>query len=161
MVRDGVVVQITRTMTLDLPAAADAVFPLFGPVREAEWSPDWAPGFVAAGPGTRTADGAVFTTGPAEARTIWVMTDYDAGRREVRYVHVRSGGVVAQLRIDVAPASAHASRASVTYRLTALGPDGGDALTHFDASFPHIRAHWEQAIGAALSRGGASAPTAH
>ena len=40
VVRDSAVVLATRMMALDLLADADSTFPLFGPVREAEWSPD-------------------------------------------------------------------------------------------------------------------------
>jgi hypothetical protein len=151
VIRDHASVQITRTMTLDLPGAADVAFPLFGPVRESEWSPDWAPVFVTPQPGAQTPDGAVFTTGSDEHLDTWVMTDFDPARRIVRYVHLKPTKYVAQLWIEVAPLSDRASRAQVTYRLTRLTPDGQAAINHFTESFPNMKAHWEQHIGAALT----------
>ena len=150
VIRDGAMIQITRTMALDLPADADAAFPLFGPVREAEWSPEWKPAFIAPNPATQSADGAVFTTGAGNSPTTWVMTDYDPGRHIVRYVHVRPGQVVTQLWIEVSSSSARGSRADVTYRLTALSTAGRDLLAHFAGAFSGFKAHWEEAIGAAL-----------
>ena len=47
-------------ITFDLPAAASRALPLFGPVREAEWSPDWNPDFVYPAE-NRQAAGTVFT----------------------------------------------------------------------------------------------------
>jgi len=153
VVRDSVIVQVTRTMSLDLPGAADDAFPLFGPVREAEWSPGWSPSFVTPPTAAQTPDGAVFTTGDGDDALTWVMTDFDPARRIVRYVHVRPGRLLAQLWIEVREVSAHASRADVTYRYTRLGPAGDPAITHFIAMFPHMRHHWEEAIGGALSGG--------
>ena len=149
---DSATTQVTRTMRLDLPADADAVFPLFGPARESEWSPDWKPVFVTPQPPAQSRDGAVFITGDHESATVWVMTDYDPGRRIVRYVHMRPRRLVAQLWIRVSPASPHSSQAEVTYRYTVLGPEGRDALDHFRSAFPMFKPHWEQALRAALSR---------
>jgi hypothetical protein len=138
-------------MSLDLPADPDTAFPLFGPVRETEWSPGWKPNFAAPVPGAQTADGAVFTTGEGDAAVVWVMTDYDPAHRVVRYVHVRPGQLVAQLWIEVSAASPHTSRADVTYRYTLLGPGGRDAMQHFVGAFPMFKHHWEEAIGGALA----------
>jgi hypothetical protein len=69
----------------------------------------------------------------------------------VRYVHVKPTKYVAQLWIEVAPVSDRASHAQVTYRLTRLTPDGQAALDHFTESFPYMKAHWEQHLGAALT----------
>jgi hypothetical protein len=152
VVREQTLVQVTRTMSLDLPAQADAAFPLFGPVRESEWSPDWAPVFIAPLPGAQSPDGAVFTTGGKETPSVWVMTDYNPARRVVRYVNVRPGRLVTQIWIAVSPASPGASRAHVTYRCTLLGPEGREALAHLTGAFPGFKEHWEEAIAAALAR---------
>jgi hypothetical protein len=152
VLRDHTIVQVTRTMSLDLPTGADAAFPLFGPVGESEWSPDWKPEFVTPVPGAQTPDGAVFMTGGKETPSIWVMTDYDAARRIVRYVHVRPGRLVTQLWIEVNPGAADSSRADVTFRCTLLGPEGREALAHFVGAFPGFKEHWEKAIAAAVAR---------
>jgi hypothetical protein len=161
VVRDGVHVQATRTMTLELPASADAAFPLFGPVREAEWSPGWTPQFVAPTAPAQGTGGAVFTTPGPAGPLLWVMTDYDEAQRVLRYVHVRPGAVVAQLWIVVRSISARRSAADVTFRTTALGPEGGAALAHFVEAFPGFKSHWEGAIGPVLAAGAAAERRPH
>jgi hypothetical protein len=151
--RGGAIAQATRTMSLDLPGSADAAFPLFGPAREQEWSPEWAPGFVVPTSPGQSADGAVFTLDHQPTPMVWVMTDYDAAERIVRYVVVRAGRAVTQLWIQVIPVSAAKCRADVTYRYTSLGPDGDQGLAHFVESFPGWKHHWESAIGPVLARG--------
>jgi hypothetical protein len=149
--RDSVTVQVTRTMSLDLPGDADAAFALFGPVGEARWAPGWSPRFITPLPGAQTPDGAVFVTGEADQPIIWVMTDFDPATHVVRYVHVRPEKLAAQLWISVSAVGPHVSRAEVTYRYTLLGPGGREAMDHFTASFPSFKHHWEQFIGAALT----------
>jgi hypothetical protein len=151
VVRDGVTVQATRSMTLRFDAPADSLFPLFGPVREAEWSPDWKPVFVVPETPAQTPDGAVFTTSGATDETVWVMTSFDPTLRHIRYVTVRPGMVVTQLWIDVTAQTARTSLAVVTYRMTALGPEGMHTLTHFTTQFIHWPEHWQNAIGARLA----------
>ena len=148
--RDTSLVQVTRTMTLELPASADTVFPLFGPVREAEWSPDWHPRFVTPLVPGQTSDGAVFTVEGDPDSAAWVMTDFQPDARCVRYVIVRPGRLLTQLWIMVRPTGPAMSQADVTYRTTLLGPAGRPALDHFVADFAHRRPHWEHAITAAL-----------
>jgi hypothetical protein len=151
--RDSALVQITRTMTLQLAADADRAFPLFGPVRESEWSPDWQPAFVVPAPGAQSAAGAVFTSGGTDSPVVWVMTDYDPAARIVRYVHTLQGHAVTQLWIEVREGSGHTSQADVTYRITALNDAGREFVTHFAGAFPGFKAHWEKAIGKALLAG--------
>jgi len=157
----AIIVQATRTMTLDLPAAADTVFPLFGPVGEAEWSPDWRPAFVTPLAASQTPDGAVFTVDGDPDSALWVMTDYDPGARQVRYVIVRPGRLVTQLWIQVRPAGPAASHADVTYRNTLLGPAGRMALGRFVAGFAHRKPHWEHAIATALANRAGATRTGH
>jgi len=148
--RDDVRLQATRTMTLDLPGPANAVFAMFGPLGEKIWSPGWNPTFITPSPDAQTPDGAVFTTGGPDDVAVWVMTDFDPVQRIVRYVHVRPGKIAAQLWISVDAVSERRSRADVTFRYTRLGPAGDVAMQHFLDNFPHYKEHWEQFIGQAL-----------
>jgi hypothetical protein len=139
-------------MTLQLHASADTAFPLFGPVRETEWSPDWSPRFLYPPTPAQGADGAVFTTeGEGGAGALWVMTDYDAPAHLVRYVILHPGALVGELAIRVAPAGLSASTAQVTYRFTALSADGNAFLARWVAHFPHMQPHWEEALNARLA----------
>ena len=142
----------SRTMDLELHGAADVAFPLFGPVREREWSPEWSPQFLAPAAPAQGPDGAVFTTeGTGTAPSVWVMTDFDAAARLVRYVNFQPGVAVGELSVRVTPAGASASTAEVTYRFTAVSADGNDFIARWVAHFPHMAPHWEGALNARLA----------
>lgn len=142
--------QIERTMTLSLEGSADDVFPLFGPLREREWDPEWDPSFIAPDDGQSCATGTVFST--ADPDRVWVMTVYDPARRSVRYVMVQASVVTFEIAVDVSPAGPGASTADVMYRRTALSPEGETALEEFSRSWPSWAQQWEQAINALLAR---------
>ena len=153
----GSIVQATRTMSLDLPGSADRAFPLFGPDREREWSPDWNPTFVVPTSPGQTPDGAIFLLDHDPNPMVWIMTDFNPTERIVRYAVVRAGRAVTQLWIQVVPVSANACRADVTYRYTALSPEGRQAVEHFVHAFPGWKEHWESHIAPVLAHGGAAA----
>lgn len=153
----GSTIQATRTMSLDLPGSADRAFPLFGPDREREWSPDWNPAFIAPVTPGQSPDGAIFLVDHDPTPMVWVMTDYDPAQRIVRYVVVRTGRAVTQLWIQVVPVSASACRADVTYRYTSLAPEGQHLVEHFMQTFPGWKQHWESHIAPVLAHGGAAA----
>ena len=159
--QSGAIVQATRTMSLDLPGNADRAFPLFGPDREREWSPDWNPAFVVPTSPGQTPDGAIFLVDHDPNPMIWVMTDYDPAQRIVRYVVVRAGRTVTQLWIQVVPVSEKACRADVTYRYTALAPEGQHAVKHCVQTFPGWKQHWESHIAPVLAHGGPAAAHEH
>lgn len=149
---DAQLVQATATFGLSLNAPAARAFPLFGPVREAEWAQGWAPSFLFPRGGVQQ-EGAVFTTPGVHGHSgLWVLTDYDATSGRIGYVIVSPGNMLTQIRIQVAPEGATRSRATVTYRRTALS-----AASNAQAPFPRQwedeqRVHWEHAINAALGK---------
>ncbi len=145
----------TRSFELALSGPADTAFPLFGPVREREWAPDWAPRFLAPDPPAQDSSGAVFTTERHGGTSVWVMTTYDPHRRRVRYVVLHPELVTCEIAIDVAATGTSTSRAHVTYRYTALSEHGERFIAHWLDQFPHLARDWESAINprlAALAR---------
>ena len=100
-------------------------------------------------------DGAVFTTaGEGDAApSVWVMNEYDAAARRVRYTIFHPGVSTGEIAIVVAPAGDAACTADVTYRFTALTPDGDASIARWVAHFPHMAPHWEGAINARLGAG--------
>lgn len=140
-------------MRLRLNGSADAAFPLFGPVREAEWARGWSPTFMAPLPPAQDERGAVFTTqGHDGADAVWVMTRYDARARAVRYVVVRPARVTTEIGVDVSAAGDHACIADVTYRETALSEEGNAEVATWAEHFPRQAGYWEQALNTRLSR---------
>ncbi|MHC4845525.1 MAG: hypothetical protein ACYTCU_05115 [Planctomycetota bacterium] len=57
-------------------ADADTVFPLFCPVREAEWLESWNPGVVISASGL-VEPGCVFTSADANGESTWLVERHD------------------------------------------------------------------------------------
>ncbi len=139
---------------LHINAPADVAFPLFGPVRESEWSPEWAPAWIYPSEPRQSSDGAVFTTTLHAGVATWVMTHYDTETHTVEYVNFIPGHRVTEISITVRPETATASIARVSYRLTALSQEGSALVTHFAKEFPGEGPHWEKAINDSISKSG-------
>ena len=142
------------SIELHLNASADAAFPLFGPVRESEWAPDWSPTWIYPSVPLQSAEGAVFSTSHNAGAATWIMTVYDADKRAVEYVNFIPGNRVTQISITVRPDTAATSIAHVSYRVTALSTEGGEFVAHFAKEFPGEGPHWEKAINDSISKSG-------
>ena len=154
----AVLSQRTESFTLALNAPVAEALPLFGPVREAEWSPDWAPQFIHPPEGAQR-DGVVFTTrhGAAQRIQLWVLTEYDAVAGRITYVVTEPEFLVTEIKIRVVPDGVDGAgcRATVTYRRSALDPSANPVVEHLDAHWAAAqRPHWEAAIRSALARRG-------
>lgn len=131
-------------MTLHLNAAPVVVFPLFGPVREAEWAHGWNPTMLY--PTDRAQKtGSVFTTG----KLIWILTDYDESTLRVSYAVIEPGVSAEQLEIVLKPLGG-ATEATVTHRWTALSESTNSRVAGWAHEFPAEREHWEHAINQRL-----------
>jgi hypothetical protein len=142
-----------RSISFTVKGKPDAVFPLFGPVRESEWDPAWQPEFIHPSDGTQSHDGAVFIVRKGGRESIWVMRRYDAKQRELEYVRVTPGYVVAEVEVSIAPAAGGQSRATVTYRYTALSDEGNTFIAHWADEFPKTGPHWGEVINHYITTG--------
>src|SRR5437899_5871833 len=80
--------QRMQSFKIMLNGSVSEVTPLFGPVREAEWAPDWSPRFIHPVQGAQR-EGVVFTTSPGDGRDrLWLLTTYDVRNGRVEYVVV-------------------------------------------------------------------------
>jgi hypothetical protein len=131
-------------MTLHLNAAPSTVFPLFGPVREAEWAHGWNPAMLYPSDRVQVA-GSVFTTG----KLIWILTEYDESALRLSYAVVDPGVAAEQLEI-VLKLSGSATEATVTHRWTALSESVNSRVANWAREFPAQREHWEHAINQRL-----------
>jgi|ERR1700690_810921 len=138
------------SITLRLAAPPSVVFPLFGPVREAEWSPHWNPQFLFPKEKSQVA-GAVFTTREDEGEAVWVMDIYDEPTLRITYVILLPGTCVARLEIVLKPGADNTTEASVTHHFTALSEAGDKYVKENAKRFPDERQHWEHAINQRLA----------
>ncbi len=146
--------QITRTQTIHLPAAPDEVFPLFSPLGETRWEPDWSPTMLYPASGAAQV-GTVFTTQHAdEPVKIWTIIDYDPEQTRISYLNVAPTSHLTRIDITCAATGPQATSACVNYTLTALTPHGATYLDRFTGDYYRAYiASWEIAIAQYLTHG--------
>lgn len=139
---------MTRSVSivLHLNAPPSAAFPMFDPVNETKWSPDWKPRLL----GARVEEGLVFLVGDGEHRTTWLLDRYDPANHRIAYV-VCAPSVLTRILIGLKP-DGRDTLATVTYVKTALDEHAAASVEHFVEHFPAEQSHWESAINAALAR---------
>jgi hypothetical protein len=147
--------QGAQSFTIALNGSVADVTPLFGPVREAEWAPDWSPRFIHPAQGVQR-EGVVFTTTSGDGRDrLWLLTTYDLRNGRVEYVVITPAFTASEIKIHVLSDGERHSRATITYRRSALAPQGNTEVAKLDAHWAEQqRIHWETAINEALTKGG-------
>lgn len=156
MVVAGPLEQRTQSFTIALAGSVADATPLFGPVREVEWSPGWAPHFLHPPEGAQR-EGVVFTTTTnAGKERLWLLTAYNVQEGRVEYVVVTPGFTAKEIKIRVNPTGDQQCKATITYRHSALAPEGNKEVSKLDAHWAEQqRLHWETAINALLAKGSA------
>ena len=147
--------RVTRSAALTLPAPPERAFPLFGPIREAEWAEGWQPDLVYAASPLGDEPGAVFTTHHLnEPDTIWLVAQFDPKTCTIEYVRVTPGLRIARVTIICRPAPGGATHADVTYQFTALSEEGNHSVEEFsEAHYQHMMSAWQTAISHTLATG--------
>jgi len=147
--------QRMQSLTIILNGSVTEVTPLFGPVREAEWAPDWSPRFIHPVQGVQR-EGVVFTTSPGDGRDrLWMLTTYDVRNGRVEYVVVTPAFTANEIKIRVIPDREKHCKATITYRRSALTPEGNEEVAKLEAHWAEEqRIHWETAINETLAKGG-------
>jgi hypothetical protein len=148
--------QRTQSFTIILKGSAPDVTPLFGPVREAEWAPDWKPHFLRPPEGAQ-GEGVVFTTATSNGKErLWLLTAYDVKEGRVEYVIVTPGFTAKEVKIRVNPDGDRQCKATITHRHSAITAEGNEEVHKLDAHWAEQqRVHWETAINSVLTRRGA------
>lgn len=147
--------QQTQSFTITLKGSVADVTPFFGPVREAEWAPSWRPRFLHPTQGGQC-EGAVFTsTSSNGAERLWLLTVYDVKEGRVEYVFITPGFTANEIKIRVVPDGNGQSKATITYRHSALAPEGNAEVEKLNPDWAEQqRVHWERAINAVLTKRG-------
>jgi hypothetical protein len=146
--------QRTQSFTIVLSGSVADVTPLFGPVREAEWAPDWSPRFIHPAQGVQR-EGVVFTTAGGHGRErLWLVTTYDARNGQVEYVIMTPAFTANEIKIRVVSDGEQRCKATITYRRSALAPEGNQEVAKLDAHWAEEqRIHWQKAVSEALAKG--------
>ena len=145
--------QREQSFTIHLNGPVPQVTPLFGPVRESEWAPDWHPHFLHP-LSAEQREGAVFSSvGPDAKERIWLLTAYNPTRGQVEYIIFAPGSSATQIKIWVAPEGEKGCVATVTYRRSALSPDANAEVAKLNGHWADLqRVHWQTAINNTLAK---------
>jgi len=149
----AVLEQRAQSFTIELNGSVADVTPLFGPVRETEWAPGWSPRFIHPAQGAQE-EGVIFaTTSPHSKDRLWLLSLYDIREGLVGYVVVTPGLTATEIQIRVVPDGEQHCKATITYRRSALTPEGNQEVAKLDAHWANDQqVHWERAINAALAK---------
>ncbi len=150
------VTHVSRTATIHLSAAPEQAFPLFTPIGEKLWSPEWnpQPRYPTSG---EPEVGAVFVTEhhgehQYEPTSVWVIAQYDPAQTLISYARVTPGVTAGLITVHCQPGDDEATLTNVTYTLTALGEAGEARLGAFtEAHYKQWMVEWETAINACLA----------
>ena len=98
----------------------------------------------------------MFTTSPGHGKDrLWLLTTYDVKNGRVEYVVVTAAFTANEIKIRVVPDGDHRCKATITYRRSALAPEGNEEVAKLDAHWAEEqRIHWQTAINEALAKGG-------
>lgn len=149
--------RLTRSATIQLNADPTTVFPLFTPLGERLWVPDWNPTMLYPASGDIDLD-AVFTTPHGDdARTVWTVVESVPAQFRVAYVRVAPDSHVARISVQCAEAAPAGTRATVTYVFTGLTEQGNTYVAQFTEDYyDQWIQQWQAAINAYLHRLGSA-----
>src|SRR6476620_4572085 len=103
----------THTYRQKLDAPPAKVFPLYCPVREAEWADGWMPELVISSSGIAERN-CVFVTRDEHGTATWYITRYEPENWLSEMLKIVQGFTACRLNIEVSE-NAHGSFADITY----------------------------------------------
>ena len=136
--------QTVNTGRFEVPAPISQVFPLFDPINEVKWAPDFKPTPVYPLPFAVAKD-SVFSTLHGGARSTWVINVYDPLGYRIEYLLFAPGYQVRRISIECAALAADRTAVTVTYRVTGVSKEGNRHAADYDQEFI---AEWGPAISA-------------
>lgn len=139
------------THAIALPIGIDACFPLFTPIGEMDWVPDWAPRFLYPSDGG-ACRGMVFTTDHGAEETLWTVVDYDEAGHYARYSRVTPGSRSVLVEVRCTALGPAETRVDVHYALTGLSDAGNQTIRTFvGEAYVAMIEEWRRLILASMS----------
>ena len=145
--------RVERTYTQMIDGTPGEIFPLYCPVREAEWVSGWDPVVVYSETGVAEHD-CVFLTRDGDRETHWLVTRYEPQSHYVEMVRFTPGLTQCKLDIQLEPVDPKRTKVVVTYRHTSLGPEGDAFVDGFtEEYYREFMQGWEKAMNHFLATG--------
>lgn len=148
---------LERRHDIVLDGPIERVFPLFTPIGETLWVNGWNPEFLHPVSG-ETCEGTVFRTRHGEEETLWACVDWEPAIHRARYARVTPASRFGFVEVSCREAGPGRTAASITYKFTALTPDGQSYLAGLtEDAFAGMIDGWQRSINAWLheAHGGA------
>lgn len=136
---------IERSGTVRVAAPLRDAFLFFTPEGERRWVPGWSPEYLHPRDARQSA-GAVFRTFAGGEETLWLIADFDPDAGVAEYVRITPGSRMGTVSIRAEAVTESSTLVHVTYRLTALAPDGNRVLEAFDAGFDAMMGEWASGV---------------
>lgn len=138
------------THEMEIIGAVEAVFPLFTPIGEEAWVPDWNPTYLTKGKDTR--EEMLFTTGDGNEKTYWTCLKWQPKVHHARYLRITPASRIAIVDVRCTAKSAACTKVRVSYTLTPLIKNGEAKIDRVTAqSFAASIDEWADLIHAHLS----------
>ncbi len=118
---------ITLTGQIRLPAPIPRIFPLFSPLGEKLWVPDWNPELLYP-PNIDWAEGQLFRTPGECGSAVWIVSQLDFEASVVVYHRVEADRYVAQIGVRCYQASAAVTEVNIVYRFVGLSERGNQEI---------------------------------
>jgi len=146
-----------HSYTQQLNAPPEIVFPLLCPVAELKWAPGWMPTAVFSISGVVEQE-CMFITPPEMPsephNSIWVVSNYDPNHFSLVMYKIAPEHTISKLEISLESASERATRANVSYEITAIDVAGDRFMEEFTTEwYKDFMLNWEKALNHYLNTG--------
>ena len=137
-----------RTGIVRVLATPEHALPLFTPLGEKAWSPEWDPQMVYPGGGAGPERDQVFTIShPHGGEAVWIVDAFDRDTHRIEYLYVLPQHVACRIAVQCDPDGPGATRARITYTMTGLSDAGNGIVEELtEEAFAKRMAHWEKLI---------------
>jgi hypothetical protein len=138
--------RILLTGNFNAAGSVDVVFPLFSPLGEKSWVPQWDPELLHPA-GATWEQGLVFRTNEESGDAIWVVSRLERSDHQVEYYRVECSRYVARIEVRCRAFSAAETEVQTAYEFIGLSEEGNRqiaSMTHDDYKKKMIR--WQNWI---------------
>ena len=118
------------------------VFPLFDPINEIKWSPDFVITPVYPKP-FAVIQGAIFQTVHHTRTATWLLNTYDKANNTIEYILINPDVTFTKMTIQCTALGADKTAVTVTYIVTGLSETGNEHVAKYDRAFLD---EWRDAI---------------